>query len=208
MAKDQRAPSATRFRAERLPTLFKSMGIEDNPFLRLATERHVRELAEKFWSEPRISSYHKQLQGYVDALRKSQELGRKLAPIYHSIAEARFLRNNPHLDKDFFASVVADSDQPSSVDELHTMQEDLAGDIEFLICRGGDYRKRLTTKLVVEPFLSFLHDFKVERSKKMPRSRMIVAVFDVLELEPRDRVSDVTVRNAERRLKHKKPSSV
>ena len=168
----------------------------------------LEELAEHFWNEPRISSYHKQLRQFVAALRKLQKLWLQLAPMHRSIAEAWFLRSNPHADKDAFAIMVADSDPPYLLDDLNPMLVDRIRDIDFVIRHAGDYRKRLTTKLVIEPFLDLLNDFKVVPSKKLPRSRMFVALFDVLGLKSRDCVTDVTVRNAARRLKHKRPTSV
>jgi hypothetical protein len=128
--------------------------------------------------------------------------------MHRSIAEAWFLRSNPHADKDAFAIMVAGSDPPYLFDDLNPMLEDRIQDIDFVIRHAGDYRKRLTTKLVIERFLDLLNDFKVVPSKKLPRSRMFVALFDVLGLEPRDRVTDVTVRNAARRLKQKRRTSV
>ena len=128
--------------------------------------------------------------------------------MHRSIAEARFLRINPHADKDAFAIVVADSDPPYLFDDLNPMLKDCIQDIDFLIGHTGDYRKRLTTKRVIEPFLDLMNDFEVVPSKTLPRSRMFAALFDVLGLEPRGRVTDVTVRNAARRLKQKRQTSV
>ena len=208
MTKDQRAPSATTFRAERLPVLFEAIGIEDNPFLCFSMRLKLQELAENLWSEPGISSYHKQIQQSVAALRKLQKLWSQLAPMHRSIAEAGFLRSNPHAGRDDFAIMVADSDPPYLLDDLNPMLEDRIQDVDFVIRHAGDYRKRLTTQRVIEPFLDLMNDFGVVPSKKLPRSRMFVALFDVLGLEPRDRVTDVTVRNAARRFKQKRRTSV
>ena len=208
MTKDQRAPSATTFRAERLPMLFEAMGIEDNPFLCFSMQPKLEELAEHFWNEPRISSYHKQIRQSVAALRKLQKLWSQLAPMHRLIAEASYLRNNPHADKNAFAIVVADSDPPYLFDDLAPMLKDRIQDLEFVIRHAGDYRKRLTTKRVIEPFLDLMNDFEVVPSKKLPRSRMFAALFGVLGLEPRGRVTDVTVRNAARRLKQKRQTGV
>ena len=208
MTKDQRARSATTFRAERLPMLFEAMGIEDNPYLCYSMTLKLEELAEHFWNEPRISSYHKQIQQSVAALRKLQKLWSQLAPMHRSIAEAGFLRSNPHAGKEDFAIAVADSDPPHQFDDLDPMLRDHIQDIEFMIRHAGDYRKRLTTQRVIEPFLDLMNDFGVVPSKKLPRSRMFVALFDVLGLKSRDCVTDVTVRNAARRFKHKRPTSV
>ena len=188
--------------------LFEAMGIEDNPYLCYSMTLKLEELAEHLCNEPRTSSYHKQLGQFVAALRKLQKLWRQLAPMHRSIAEARFLRRNAHADKDVFAIMVADSDPPYLFDDLNPMLKDCIQDIDFLIGHTGDYRKRLTTKRVIEPFLDLMNDFEVVPSKKLPRSRMFVALFDVLGLEPRDRVTDVTVRNAARRFKQKRRTSV
>jgi hypothetical protein len=208
MTKDQRAPSATTFRAERLPMLYKAMGIDDNPYLCFGLKEQLEEMSANIWSEPRISGSHKELRKFVAALRKLQKLWRQLAPMHRSIAEAGFLRNCPHADRNAFTMVVADSDPPYLFDDLSPMLENLVRDIDVLIDNTGDYRKRLMTKHVIERFLDIMNDLGVVPSKKLPRSRMFLALFDVLGLEPRDRVTDVTVRNAERRRKHKRQTSV
>jgi hypothetical protein len=123
------------------------MGIEDDFHSCFSVRWKLEQLAENYWSEPIILSNHKRTRQCVAALKKLQKIWRQLAPMHRSIAEAGFLRRNPHLDRDDFATLVADSDPPSLFDYLNPMLEACIQDIEFLIRHNRDYRKRLTTKV-------------------------------------------------------------
>jgi hypothetical protein len=205
MAKDNRAPSSSRFHTEHLPALLEAMGLETYSFLELSLK--VQLLTENFWREPRISSHNKRLRQYLAVLRKEQKLRRELAPVHRPIAEAGFLRMNPSWDKYEFAMMVADMGRGDSLDDLDQTIEGLIQGIQLLL-NESNYRRRLVTKGVLEPFLDIMDHFKVVPSKKLPRRRMFEALYNVVGLDRTDRLSDVSVRNAVRRHKRKTPISV
>ncbi len=182
--------------------LFEAMGIEDNPYLCFSMTEKLNELAKNLSRVPDISGHRKQIRQCIAALRKAQKLWRQLGPMRRSIDEAGFLRINPHATKDDFAIMEADC---PFIDDLTPVLEERIQDIDFLIGHHtSDYRKRLITKHVVEPFLDWMDDCGVVPSRKLPRTRVFEALYDVLGLDhPRDRVTEVTIRNAVRRRKKK-----
>jgi hypothetical protein len=74
-------------------------------------------------------------------------------------------------------------------------------DIAAFIDSGDDYRKREVRKQAVEPFLRFLERRGVVPSRKLPRTRMMRALFDWLEIEQTLRPTEAGVRTIARDLK-------
>jgi hypothetical protein len=201
MKKSTRSPQG-QFEPEYLPAFFKAIDI-DQPFLQSAIGTELQQIASAFWrqfKQPSMGAQnHKKLRQYLRASYKKRALRQALGPaVQHQIIVAGFLQAYPDADAaDLSASIAEEQISFSRLEKDETEHEQ---DIKFLIALGHDYRKRLVTKLVVEPVLQLLQENGVKPSRKLPLNRMAGALFDLLGIAARDRVSDAAITSAWRRL--------
>ena len=149
---------------------------------------------------PNVGSYRKELRRFRAITAKRRELRKQFGPVVReAIALAGFLRGNPNADESTLRALMQESDvniDPAEIEE----SEDR--DIEFVIERTGDYRKRQVRKLVVEPFLLLLERHRVvPHQKLLPLNRMMQALFDWLGIEQALRPTDSGIRTIARDLR-------
>ena len=94
-----------------------------------------------------------------------------------------------------------DRDSTGDIDPAE-IEEEEDRNIEFVINSTGDYRRRQVRKLVVEPFLLLLEEYRVVPDPKLlPRNRMMQALFVWLGIEDRLRPTDSGIRTIARELR-------
>ena len=194
----KRKPPRGEFDPEHSPAFFAAIGI-DNPHLTNALETNLQQIAAAFWRQmniPTVGTQNKKLRQYLRYSRKKRELRHALG-LEQQIVSASILRKNPDADlADISADVAEYRFTLSDLDQDEMQHE---ADIEFLIGLSRDYRKRLVTKLVVEPGLILLRENDIKPSRTLPLSRMAHTLFDLIGIAAADRVSDATVQRVWRR---------
>jgi len=132
---------------------------------------------------------------------KRLELRKRFRPVYDDIVMAGYLRENPGADEGQLRAAL--QDRQDSTERIDPAQFEASEDqdIAAFIDSAGDYRKRQVRKQVVEPFLRFLEKHGVVPSRKLPRTRMMRALFDWLEIEQKLRPTEAGVRTIALELK-------
>ena len=146
-------------------------------------------------------SYHKVLRTFRANTAKRLELRRRFRPIYDDIVVAGYLRENPDADEANLRAAVQDRQDSTEKIDAAEFEAEEDQDIEAYIDSAGDYRKRQVRKQAVEPFLQFLEKHGVVPSRKLPRTRMMRALFDWLEIEKKLRPTEAGMRTIARDLK-------
>jgi hypothetical protein len=203
MTKSSKSPGSRS--DELLETLLVAIGKGDsNSFERVVLIRGLEEI-ESAYSTRRgqrtSGSYHNVLRTFRANTAKRLELRRRFRPIYDDIVVAGCLRANPDADEAKLRAAVQDrQDSTEKIDpaEFEAMEDQ---DIAAYIDSAGDYRKRLVRKQAVEPFLQFLEKRGVVPSRKLPRTRMMRALFDWLDIEQKLRPTEAGMRTIARDLK-------
>jgi hypothetical protein len=112
------------------------------------------------------------------------------------------VRANPGLDKHNLRAGDYEEDlQGTERIDHDAIEADEDLDIEFLIASQRDYRKRELRKLVIEPFLIFLERNGIVPSRKLPRTKMMTALYDWLGVEQKNRPNAVDTIARELRLR-------
>jgi hypothetical protein len=203
MGKNNISPD-NRSSRDLLGDLLAAIGMADaNPYETYPLKRALEEI-ESAWlarrEVPNVGSYRKELRRFRAITAKRRELRKQFGPVVREAIElAGFLRGNPNVDERTLRALMPDrvvNIDPAEIEE----EEDR--NIEFLIDRTGDYRKRQVRKLVVEPFLLLLEEFRVvPHSKLLPRNRMMQALFDWLGIKPTLCPTDSGIRTIARELR-------
>ena len=174
-----------------------------NPYQTLPLKMALEEI-ERAWlaqrEVPNVGPYRKELRRFRAITAKRRELRKQFPPVVReAIALAGFVRGNPNVDERTLRALMPErvvNIDPAEIEE----SEDR--DIEFVIERTGDYRKRQVRKLVVEPFLLLLeHHRVVPHPKLLPLNRMMQAFFDWLGIEQALRPTDSGIRTIARDLR-------
>ena len=173
-----------------------------NPYQTMSLEMTLREIESAWFARrqvPNVGPYRKELRRFRAITAKRRELRKQFGPVVReAIALAGWIRANPNVDESTLRALMPDSEiiDPAEIEE----EEDR--NIEFVIDRTGDYRKRQVRKLVVEPFLLLLEEFRVvPHSKLLPRNRMMQALFDWLGIKPTLCPTDSGIRTIARDLR-------
>ena len=150
---------------------------------------------------PNVGSYRKELRRFRAITAKRRELRKQFVPVVReAIALAGLVRANPNADESTLRALMQDSD--GNIDYPAEIEEEEDRNIEFVIERTGDYRKRQVRKLVVEPFLLLLERHRVvPHPKLLPLNRMMQALFDWLGIEQALRPTDSGIRTIARDLR-------
>jgi hypothetical protein len=120
---------------------------------------------------------------------------------------ASYLRQTPSVVAAELSELIAE--HRISRSQFKDEEKDHETDIEFLLKdSGGDYRKKLSQKLVIEPTLRLLKEYRVKPSRTLPLSQVAHALFDLFGIAARDRVTDAAVTSAWRKLNRQKASGV
>jgi hypothetical protein len=151
---------------------------------------------------PNVASARKLLRRYRATNAKRRELRKQFAPaVREAIAMAGWLRANPNADEKHLRGLVEERDSTMDLD-LAEVEEQEDRDIEFVINRADDYRKRQVRKLAVEPFLLLLEEYGVvPHPKQLPLNRMMHAFLDWVGIEQRRRPTDAGIRTIARDLR-------
>jgi hypothetical protein len=202
MSKNNISPD-NRSPRDLLGDLLAAIGMADaNPYMTMPLEMALREI-ESAWlarrEVPNVGPYRKELRRFRSITAKRRELRKQFGPaVREAIELAGFLRGNPNVDERTLRALMPDRVyiDPAEVEE----EEDR--NIEFVIDRAGDYRKRQVRKFVVEPFLLLLEEYRVVLdSKLLPLNRMMQALFDWLGIKPTLRPTDSGIRTIARELR-------
>jgi hypothetical protein len=199
MGKSSRSPQG-QFEPEQLPAFFRAIDI-DETFQQFALRTELEQIATAFWKEFNrpTTQQNKRLRQYLRSSYKKRNLWQELGPtVHHQIIVASYLRANPNAD--IVKLSVAVEEEQISLAQVAKEETEHELDVKFLIGLSGNYRKRLLTKLVVEPALRLLRENGVKPSRKLPLNRMAHALFDLFGVAPRDRVTDAAITDAWRRL--------
>jgi hypothetical protein len=144
----------------------------------------------------------RQVSRYRAAITKVLTLHKKIGPHFFSdeIRKATLSRLNPDMSDSMLRAVVEEyrHDDDFVVDALTSRLSDLD---HWFKTSGDTYRKRYVRKLVVEPFLQLMTEYKVTTSRKQsPRTRIFKELFDWLGIERKYRPSDAAINAIAREL--------
>jgi hypothetical protein len=185
--------------------LLAAIGMADaNPYMTMPLEMALSEIESAWFARelPNVGPYRKELRRFRAITAKRRELRKQFGPVVReAIALAGLVRANPNVDESTLRALMSDSDgniDPAEIEE----EEDR--NIEFVIDRTGNYRKRQVRKLVVEPFLLLLEEYRVvPDSKVLPLNRMMQAFFNWLGIEKALRPTDSGIRTIARDLRNR-----
>ena len=204
MGKNKISPD-NRSPRDLLGDLLAAIGMADaNPYQTLPLVNALREI-ESAWLDrrevPNVGPYRKELRRFRAITAKRRELRKRFGPVVReAIALAGLVRANPNADESTLRPLMQDSD--GNIDYPAEIEEEEDRNIEFVIDRTGDYRKRQVRKLVVEPFLLLLERQRVvSHQKLLPLNRMMQAFFDWLGIEQALRPTDSGIRTIARDLR-------
>ena len=205
MAKNNISPD-NRSQRDLLRDLVASIGMADaNNYETLPLVNALREI-ESAWLDrrevPNVGPYRKELRRFRANTAKRRELRKQFGPVVReAIALAGWFRANPNVDERGLRALVQDRDSTGDIDPAE-IEEEEDRNIEFVINSTGDYRRRQVRKLVVEPFLLLLEEYRVVPDPKLlPRNRMMQALFVWLGIEDRLRPTDSGIRTIARELR-------
>ena len=168
-----------------------------NEFQNFRLQSDLQELRSNYLDGcGQLTAEHRRLlRQFRASTAKRRKLRRQFKAIRDEIVIAEWLRQNPEADERELRDVLDDlrdtgeaPPDPGKIEDI----EDLA--IAFLLDSKGDYRKRTTTKLVVEPFLDFLDRHNITPSRKLPLNHMFKALFDWLRIEQKHRPTEAGIR--------------
>jgi hypothetical protein len=205
MAKNNISPD-NRSQRDLLRDLVASIGMADaNNYETLPLVNALREI-ESAWLDrrevPNVGPHRKELRKFRANTAKRRELRKQFGPVVReAIALAGWFRANPNVDERGLRALVQDRDSTGDIDPAE-IEEEEDRNIEFVINSTGDYRRRQVRKLVVEPFLLLLEEYRVVPDPKLlPRNRMMQALFVWLGIEDRLRPTDSGIRTIARELR-------
>jgi hypothetical protein len=174
-----------------------------DPFARTALTMDLESIEQAY----RIAVSGKQpdrrlVSRYRAAITKVLTLHKKIGPHFFSdeIKKAMLARLNPDMSDDMLRAVLEEHrhDDDNVVAALTGRLSDLD---HWFKTSGDTYRKRYVRKLVVEPFLQVMTEYKVTTSRKQsPRTRIFKELFDWLGIERTYRPSDAAINAIAREL--------
>jgi hypothetical protein len=190
---------------ELLDKLLAAIGKGDSDsFERYALVQELHEIEaviSKRRGQPTPASYTTVLEQFRANTAKRLELRKRFRPVYDDIVMAGYLRSNPGADEDALRAALQDRQDSTERIDPAKFEAGEDQDIAAFIDSGDDYRKRQVRKQVVEPFLRFLEKHDVVPSRKLPRTRMMRALFDWLEIEQKLRPTEAGIRTIARDFK-------
>jgi hypothetical protein len=197
-------PPDNRSPRDLLGDLLAAIGMADaNPYQTWPLSEALQEIKSAWLARGELANvgpYRKELRRFRANTAKRRELRKQFVPVVReAIALAGWIRANPNVDESTLRALMPD--RVVNIDPAE-MEEEEDRDIEFVIERAGDYRKRQVRKLVVEPFLLLLEEYRVvPDSKLLPLNRMMQALFDWLGIKPTLRPTDSGIGTIARDLR-------
>ncbi|MBR1326890.1 hypothetical protein [Bradyrhizobium ottawaense] len=215
MTKHRPSPSNPQCRQEQFEKLLKAMGIGDSEvdyIDRFATTRNLEEIERHYSLQLAVASPpdRKRVKQYCAAITKVLSLSNKIGPEFFTgeIEKAGWARRNPHADDMTLLMLV--EEHGTKRDEVVAVLTERRRDVDHWLKVGSDtYRKRVVTKLAVEPFVRLLIERgTISSSKPLPRSQLaqlVEALFDWLGVEQSFRLTSVALATIARRLANANP---
>jgi hypothetical protein len=190
-----------QFDPDRLPAFFRAVGIDD-PFLIFSLKIRLENIATVFWQQfnmPTVGAHNKEYQQYLRAREKARNLRHKWGPEQEQpLVAASILRANPDADLTNISTDV--EGYKLSLSYLDKEEREHEADVKFAMTMSRDYRKKLTTKFLVEPVVRLLLEHDVTPSPRtMPIKRIAQTMFDLFGVAAAARVSVATVQKVWRR---------
>jgi hypothetical protein len=200
MTKHRPSPSKAEGREQQFEKLLAAMGIGEStdPFGRFALTQNLEDI-ERYYAR-QVAVLGKQpdrklVHRYRAAITKALALSEKIGPDFfvNDIEKANWSRHNP--DADDMTLHMLMEEHGDKRDDVVAVLTARGLDIDhWLKASGDDYRKRIVTKLVVEPFLQLMAQHEITTSRKqLPRKRMFDALFDWLGVEQKFRPSSAAI---------------
>ena len=206
MTKHRPSPGKAEGREQQFKKLLTAMGIgkSTDPFSRFALTQDLEEIKRYYAHQVSVSGKQpdrKLVRRYRAAITKVLALSEKIGPDFfaNDIEKASWSRHNPDADDMTLHMLMEEhDDKRDDVVAVLTVRE---LDINHWIKTSGDaYKKRIVTKLVVEPFLQLMAQREITASRKQPRTRMFDALFDWLGIEQKFRLSNAAINAIARDL--------
>jgi hypothetical protein len=209
MTKHRPSPSKTGGHQQQFKTLLEAIGMGEsaNPFSRYALTQALEEI-ERYYAHQVASPDQpdrKLVRRYREAITKLLTLSKKIGPDFftNEIEKAGWSRRNPHADE--MTLHMLKEEHGDKQDNVVAVLTERRLDIDHWLKISGDtYRKRVVTKLAVEPFLQLLINHEIISSRKQPPvteiTQMVEALFDWLGVEQKFRLSSVAIAAIARRL--------
>jgi len=209
MTKHRPSPSKTAGPEQGLDRLVAALGIaEDNPFLEVALAGDLEQIKREY--ARRVAQLSKQpnrklVRQYRAAVTKLLSLSKKVGPDFLAeIEEAGWSRQNPNADVGHLHMVMTDwmtEHGKELLDMIAVLTAHGLNIDHWLKTTAEAYKKRDVRKLVVEPFLQLMAEYKITTSRKqLPRKWMFDALFDWLGVERKFRPSDAAINAIAREL--------
>ena len=206
MTKHRPSPSKAVGREQQFEELLTSMGIGESTdgYSRFALTQNLEGI-ERYYAH-QVAVLGKQpdrklVRRYRAAITKVLALSEKIGPDFfaNEIEKVNWSRQNPDADDMTLHMLMEEyGDKRDKVIVALTVRR---LDIDDWLKTSADvYRKRIVTKLVVEPFLQLVAQCEITTSRKQPRTRMFKALFDWLGIEQKFRSSSATINGIARDL--------
>ncbi|WP_439369676.1 hypothetical protein [Bradyrhizobium sp. DASA03120] len=196
---------------QHLEKLLEAMGIGDSAdhldhFDRYATTRNLEEIERHYSRQLAMSPPDRKLvKQYREAITKVLNLSNKIGPEFFTgeIEKAGWARRNPHADDMTLLMLV--EEHGDKRDEVVTVLTERRRDVDHWLKVGSaTYRKRVVTKLAVEPFVRLLIERgTISSSTPLPRSQLahlVEALFDWLGVEQSYRLTPAAIAAIAKRL--------
>jgi hypothetical protein len=199
-----------------MPKLLEALG-DMNPFLQHGISIEISKIATSYrasYGQPTVSQTIHLLKQFLAIRASERKVWNQLAPVHRAIHAAGYLKESPELEESELLEMLAtsagwwnDLDDTANARDL---------DIEFLIKNPNrlsrllnrshqkDYRKRLESAVVVEPFLRLLKNYGVVSTRARPLTKMLEALYLVIGIK--NPPSDEGVRQIVLALKNKTKS--
>lgn len=199
MTKRRPPPIKVENREQQFEKLLAAMGLDDgDPFSRFALTGELDHIQGRYveWiaaskGEPDRKLVHR----YRDSITKLVMLSEAIGPDFlrNEIETAGWFRQNPDADEKSLHAALADRDHRQR-DVVATLTRHGLDIDHWLKTSGEAYRKRMMRKLVVEPFLRVLIEYRITTSRReRPLKRMSDALFDWLGVEQKHRPSNAGI---------------
>jgi hypothetical protein len=186
-----------------------------NHFIRFALTGSLEQIEREY--ARRVAQLSKQpkrklVLRYRAAVTKLLSHAKKVGPDFLAeIEEAGWSRQNPDADVGHLHTVFTEwitEHGEKRLDLIAVLTGHELNIDHWLKTSGDTYRKRDVRKLVVEPFLRLMAEYKITTSRKqLPRKRIFDELFDWLGVERKFRPSDASINAIARGLEGSASSS-
>ena len=189
---ESNTPADSRSDEQLFRALLAAIGeTDDSPFVTFSLRERLEEI-ETGWLE-RPGQLTPELRDELRKFRKNTARRQKRRETINALAGrdladdiiiADWLLAAPDADERELRAMLAEARSTDQNPPPYPAQIEQREDRGIEGMLGKKYRPRDVTTYVVEPFLRFLQESNLVPSRKLPRSRMMKALFDWLKIEP------------------------